>query len=217
MAEVGFCQCGCGKETGIARESHLSKGIVRGKPLRFLRGHQRRNRFHFEEAVPFKIDGELCRFIRLTSGFIAIVDADMYECLSMYPWHSYRCRDHIYACRKGLAEDGALGCQIRMHRQILGLPPGDPREGDHINGNTFDNRRSNLRIADDLGTARNAGIRCDNTSGFKGVQRKGNGWRFRIWTDAGRYHSGSFATPQEAFTARCEYAAIAHGEFVRFQ
>src|SRR5262245_60277041 len=36
-----------------------------------------------------------------------------------------------------------------MHRIILGLPMGDPREEDHRNGNRLDNRRENLRIVVD--------------------------------------------------------------------
>lgn len=34
-----------------------------------------------------------------------------------------------------------------MHREILGLKRGDKRQGDHINHNTLDNRRSQIRIA----------------------------------------------------------------------
>lgn len=35
---------------------------------------------------------------------------------------------------------------VPMHRQILGLAVGDPRQGDHRNRDRTDNRRSNLRI-----------------------------------------------------------------------
>lgn len=35
----GYCQCGCGKKTVIADHNDKSKGWVKGKPLRFLKGH----------------------------------------------------------------------------------------------------------------------------------------------------------------------------------
>jgi hypothetical protein len=38
------------------------------------------------------------------------------------------------------------GSGVSMHRFILRLKRGDPRQGDHINGNRLDNRRENLRI-----------------------------------------------------------------------
>lgn len=35
----GYCQCGCGKETRLATQNDIAKGWIKGKPLRFLRGH----------------------------------------------------------------------------------------------------------------------------------------------------------------------------------
>ena len=39
---TGFCECGCGRKTTIARKSDRAKGAVRGKPRRFIRGHHHR-------------------------------------------------------------------------------------------------------------------------------------------------------------------------------
>lgn len=36
---LGKCQCGCGAETTIARKTISAKGIVKGQPMRHLRGH----------------------------------------------------------------------------------------------------------------------------------------------------------------------------------
>jgi hypothetical protein len=36
---VGFCQCGCGGRTPIAKKNDASKGYVRGQPVRFLPQH----------------------------------------------------------------------------------------------------------------------------------------------------------------------------------
>jgi hypothetical protein len=37
--DYGLCECGCGGKTAIARVTDRSKGWVKGKPLRFRRGH----------------------------------------------------------------------------------------------------------------------------------------------------------------------------------
>lgn len=38
----GYCQCGCGEKTPLARKTANARGIVRGEPMRFLRGHRAR-------------------------------------------------------------------------------------------------------------------------------------------------------------------------------
>lgn len=35
----GYCHCGCGQKTNLARQNLKSKGWIRGEPLRFLPGH----------------------------------------------------------------------------------------------------------------------------------------------------------------------------------
>lgn len=39
MVGDGLCGCGCGRATRIAKATALSKGNVKGKPFRYLRGH----------------------------------------------------------------------------------------------------------------------------------------------------------------------------------
>jgi hypothetical protein len=38
----GFCQCGCGEETGIAKVNDAEYGWVKGKPYKFKSGHNLR-------------------------------------------------------------------------------------------------------------------------------------------------------------------------------
>jgi hypothetical protein len=38
---VGLCECGCGKPTSIASRNRKSKGQIKGKPLRFISGHNK--------------------------------------------------------------------------------------------------------------------------------------------------------------------------------
>jgi len=39
----GYCHCGCGQRTKIARQTDARRGHVKGEPLRYLKGHHTRN------------------------------------------------------------------------------------------------------------------------------------------------------------------------------
>jgi len=102
-----------------------------------------------------------------------------------------------------------------MSRQILGLTPGDPRQADHRNHDTLDNRRENLRVATRSENCRNRMRRVDNRSGFKGVSwnRERGQWRAQIWTGSTNKLLGTFADPVSAAKAYDEAACERHGEF----
>lgn len=42
--EYGMCQCGCGKKAPIANHTNKKRGIVKGQPLRYIQGHNGKNR-----------------------------------------------------------------------------------------------------------------------------------------------------------------------------
>jgi hypothetical protein len=154
--------------------------------------------------------------ISLTQGQVAIVDADDFEWLSQFAWYAHICRNtRQYYARCGIGPKRNMH-QILMHRMILGLT--NPRIGvDHINRDTLDNRRVNLRIATKSQNGANAKVRSDNTSGLKGVSfHKGAGkWAAQIHKDGRTLYLGLHATPESAHKAYCEAAAKVHGEFAR--
>lgn len=39
---LGYCQCGCGRRTELAKRNLPSRGYVEGQPLRFIQAHQPR-------------------------------------------------------------------------------------------------------------------------------------------------------------------------------
>lgn len=55
--------------------------------------------------------------------------------------------------------------QILLHRFIMNCP--DDKEVDHINKNTLDNRRENLRCIEQISNAQNKGFYSNNKSGYK--------------------------------------------------
>jgi hypothetical protein len=95
--------------------------------------------------------------------------------------------------------------KVLLHRELLGLPRADSRQGDHINRDRLDNRRENLRIVTSAQNAQNKpGI--TKTSAFRGVcwdAGKGK-WRAQAGLAGKRYHLGRFADEEEA-------AAVAAG------
>lgn len=97
------------------------------------------------------------REILLTQGWVALVSDEDYERVAPFNWHaSLESRGtKWYAVRKiTIYPDGkkifkVQRAKIRMHRFILGLPIGLLDDSglvvDHINHDSLDNRRENLR------------------------------------------------------------------------
>lgn len=104
---------------------------------------------------------------------------------------------------------------IRMHRLIMGAAPGV--EVDHINGDTLDNRRCNLRVATRLEQSRNTGMRKNNSTGFKGVSYIEKLRKFRAYIVVNRkqIHLGLFVKAEDAAAAYEKSASELFGEFHR--
>jgi hypothetical protein len=180
----------------------------------------------FEEALPFKVNGVYCRFIRLSRGLIAIVNADHYEDLMRWGWYALSIRGKFYAARKTRLDEKEKRETILMHRYLLGLHFGDERQGDHKNLDSLNNLltdnpdTTNLRIASDLDNRHNTGKRRTNTSGFKCVRfdkkaSPNNPWSSRIRTNGKEIHLGMHATPELASKAYDEAAKKYFGKFAR--
>lgn len=158
------------------------------------------------------------RLIPLTQGQWALVSAHRYDFLMQWKWYAKRTANgqHYYAARDEYLPNKKQ-ITIRMHRVILGLELGDPREGDHIHGNTLDNRDSELRIADNSGNAKNRCNRHDNTSGTNGVHwRKETGkWRGSLLADGKRIRVPDSADKEVVAAAIEKLRKKYHGEFAR--
>ena len=161
------------------------------------------------------------REIPLTKGQVAIVDADNYDCLNKWSWHAHYVEGlrGFYAAR-GIIRSGKY-FMILMHRQILGLPPGDPRTGDHKDpSKTLDNRRENLRIATRIEQACNRRKRSDSSTGYKGVtafqNKNGVVYIAQIQIDGRHIYLGRRKTAKSAHEELYIPASIKyHGEFHR--
>jgi HNH endonuclease/AP2 domain len=110
--------------------------------------------------------------------------------------------DSGYAIRFVPRGDGTYR-QERMHRVILGLGNDDPRQADHINGDTLDNRRVNLRIVTHAQNAQNMAAHRDAKSPYRGVDwfKPHGKWRARACIAGQTYDLGYFTDELEAAKA----------------
>ena len=84
--------------------------------------------------------GDNMKKIKLTQGKVALVDDEDYERVSKIKWAAEQCstvKSNYYARNRNQ--------NIKMHRLIMDLDKSD-LVVDHINHNTLDNRKKNLRI-----------------------------------------------------------------------
>jgi hypothetical protein len=163
------------------------------------------------KAKPFRTTppeppDDTVRYIPLTRGMHAIVDAADYEWLSQYKWQvapaatgrSYYAK-RVYHKRL-----------ILMHREIMNPPKG--KFVDHINGNSLDNRRCNLYVCMQTENIQNSRPRCDSKSRFRGVYPRDGKWYGRIKHKGQIYHLGTFDDEIEAAKARDRKARELYGE-----
>lgn len=144
------------------------------------------------------------------SGLKVFIDDEDYELFNTYSWYvSKHIRDkYVKHCTKNET--------IRLHRFILGIKKGDKRQVDHINGNTLDNRKENLRICTNSQNQMNRGKNKKNNL-YKGVTKAHGKYQAVIIENKKRHYLGLFETPEMAHNAYCEASKKYHGEFGRIK
>lgn len=148
--------------------------------------------------------------IPLTRGMVAIVDDDDFERINKHKW---------YACKKGKQSIRWYARRnsraVYMHNEIMTPPHG--MEIDHINGNTLDNRKSNLRPVTRYQNSLNTAVRSDSVTGVKGVgwHSRRQQYRARITVNGNKMNLGWFNSLVDAITARKDAEQKHHGDFRR--
>lgn len=134
--------------------------------------------------------------IPLTKGKVAIVDDSDYEGLSKFKWHALNGK---YAARSVWDSKTKKKRILLMHREIAGFPEG--LDVDHINLNTFDNRKVNLKaITHQHNCFNRPGLKGHSI--YKGVNKVSNGaWSARITVSDKRINLGTYKTEEDAAKA----------------
>lgn len=155
--------------------------------------------------------------IPLTQGKVTLVDDEDFKRLSLHRWcaHKQVRQNRItwYAVRN-LPRLNGKRRKLGMHREILGIV--DPKtKADHRDGDTLNNRRSNLRVADSYQNAQNKHKEPNCSSRFKGVHwnKSAGKWQVQISINGQRKHLGYFVDETVAARTYDRAAADGFGEF----
>lgn len=129
-------------------------------------------------------------------------DKEDYHLIKDYCWR-------ISTCGYVQTVDPVDGKVKMIHRIILGMYDDEQYENsdvDHIDGNTIDNRKSNLRIVTRSQNNMNRKLQSNNTSGITGVvfNNQNNKWHAQIGLNHKTIHLGNYSSFEEAKQKRKE-------------
>ena len=152
----------------------------------------------------FSDDGKIA-YGKLVDGSVFMIDSDMIDLVK---------DKNFYTSRKGYSPEYIADVNwVTLHDYIL--PHREGFEVDHINHDTFDNRKCNLRYCTHQQNQINQDLQRNNTSGVAGVswyqpRRK---YRARIKIGQIDIHLGYYETFLEATQARNVGMECMFGEF----
>lgn len=188
-----FCVCDCGNECVV-----LGSALTRSKRPTLSCGCLQRDKVSgiTPNNYEFSSDGYVIGYTNNTNKQF-VFDSDDYEKVSKYHWYE---ESNGYIRASGKKKEN----RFHIHRLIMGFPDGIGI--DHINHNTFDNRKSNLRIATTSQNAMNRIIASNNTSGATGVVwlKNENKWKAEIKLNGKTNYLGSFDRFDDAEKTRKE-------------
>ena len=136
--------------------------------------------------------------IYLDKGKQVLIDTEDLGKVLMYHWHD---NGKGYA-RTAFKVAGKL-VHLRMHRYLLNLDDSSLIV-DHINHNTLDNRKCNLRVCTRKENGANTNKPITNTSGYKGVSydKSKKRWVAYIWNNNKRLLLGRYKSKKDAINTR---------------
>lgn len=148
--------------------------------------------------------------ISLTKGQVALVDDEDFERVNAFKWQARWTKSTKSFYAKRFFHDSKR--VIDMARFIINTPMN--MVPDHINHNTLDNRKCNLRNSTRSQNNMNAGLRKDNKLRTRCIHVHQNRFRVEVMVNKKRVFRKCFGSLEEAIVARDEVLKIHFGEFV---
>jgi hypothetical protein len=156
-------------------------------------------------------------------GKQVLIDDEDYKLVADKRWHYGKSHKHknkwyVYAIQYlGTDSTGKQNFKKHyLHRLVMGNPDAIV---DHINSNTLDCRKANLRICSKTFNNFNKSKRVSSVSPCKssylGVAKSRDRWKVRITAYGETYQIGSFSDEVTAAKNRDYFCLIVHGEYAR--
>jgi hypothetical protein len=146
---------------------------------------------------------------------IIIIDDEDHNKIKNYIWHVAPSKNgySLYA-KTGILKNGKRSI-LKMHRLLMNFP--ENKIVDHINTNSLDNRKENLRICTNQENQMNGTKRMNGTSKYKGVyfDKSRNKFVANIMKDGKKVFTKRFDTEDQAAIAYNIAALKYFGEFAR--
>jgi hypothetical protein len=200
-----YCECDCGGNTVVVT-SYLTSGKT--KSCGCLRREMSSERIKKQNISGIGKKNKLSKYEIYNDYIIGYtsntnkelyIDTDDYNKIKNHTWYE---NDSGYALTR---IDYKL---VRMHRLILNLEEGNQEiEVDHINHNTLDNRKINLRIVNRQKNSMNK-----NSKGIT-YQQDREKWVAQIKKDNKTYYLGRFDNKEDAINARKQAEEELFGEY----
>jgi len=145
-------------------------------------------------------------FTQLTRGLTALFSPEDLPTIQGHNWYASPTRGMFYAARRGKANETQK--TVKLHRELS-----RQKTVDHINNDSLDNRRENLRPCTQAENTRNArpwGGVCYKGVSFHKITQK---YRARIRINGATRQIGVFDDPKSAALAYNEAAKHHYGVF----
>lgn len=182
-------------------EKHYSQLRTHGKCL----DNNPRTKYDLNEIITYDDYAEIIIYDKYCNEKCrALIDIDDIDKVKNYKWR--------YSGRYILSTVNSK--PLRLHRLVMNCN-NEEKVIDHINGNTLDNRKSNLRICTQHENDMNHKISCTNKSGTTGVRFREdkNKWVAYIYFNKKNINLGSFDKKEDAIKCRLDAEKYYFGEF----
>lgn len=196
-----WCQCDCGSPEKLIRGASLTNKKVQSCGCLHAEVSSQNMKKYHDTVInknDFIIDGNIAYLAPSNSDNKVMIDADDVDRVSEVYWFEY---GHGY-CR-----GDRNGKNVKLHEYIMNSFPGFIV--DHKNGDTRDNRKSNLRPTLQTMNARNK-LR-GNT--FNGIKQSNGVYEVTITCNKSKIFVGAYETYEEAVFNRFKAEIELYGEY----